>query len=103
MINTKRFNVSKAGRKYQDAQGNEKTVWHNIGTLTEFHKEDGTISRLLEIPAIGLECNVFPFVDREDKQPRNNVRTQSYGNAPRAQEDTVEYPNDDINPEDIPF
>jgi hypothetical protein len=38
----------------------EKTFWHNIGTLTHFHKEDGTVSTQLFIPAYNLKAQVFP-------------------------------------------
>lgn len=44
--------------------GVEKTQWNNIGTLTEFYKQDGTISRLIEIPAIGLEAPLFPAEEK---------------------------------------
>ena len=50
MIN--KYNVSKP-EKYTNKQGEEKTMWHNIGTMTIFTKEDGTQSRILEIPAKG--------------------------------------------------
>lgn len=56
-----KFNITKAGRKYQDNQGQEKTQWDNVGTYTEFVKDDGTINRVVEIPAIGLNANVFPI------------------------------------------
>jgi hypothetical protein len=61
----KRFNISKP-KKYTDKEGNEKTQWNNVGTMTEFHKDDG-ISRIIEIPAIGLEANIFEQKPREDK------------------------------------
>lgn len=70
-----KFNVSKP-RKYQDKSGEEKTQWNNIGTITEFHKDDGTVSRIIEIPAIGLEANIFPFVEK-DKQS-NVTEEESY-------------------------
>lgn len=86
MKQIKRYNITKAGRKYQDRNGVEKTVWNNIGTLTEFHKEDGTVSRLIEIPAIGLEANVFEIKPKEDNQTEQTPK-----------EAPAEYP------EDIPF
>jgi hypothetical protein len=61
----KRFNISKP-KKYTDKEGNEKTQWNNIGTITEFHKDDG-VNRIIEIPAIGLEANIFEQKPREDK------------------------------------
>lgn len=62
-----RYNISKP-KKYNDKGGNEKTQWNNIGTITEFHKDDGKVSRIIEIPAIGLDANIFEIVpkDREN-------------------------------------
>lgn len=59
----KKFNVSKP-EKYQSKTGEEKTMWHNIGTITEFHKDDGGVSRIIEIPAISLKANIFPFQEK---------------------------------------
>lgn len=61
----KKFNISKP-RKYTDKQGKEKTQWNNIGLITEFHKEDGSVSRIIEIPAISLEANIFPIEPKEE-------------------------------------
>lgn len=61
----KKFNISKP-RKYTDKAGKEKTQWNNIGFITEFHKDDGSVSRIIEIPAIGLEANIFPIEPKEE-------------------------------------
>lgn len=67
-----KFNVSKP-KKYQDKEGNEKTQWNNIGMITEFHKDDGTVSRIIEIPAFGLDANIFPFEDKaKEAKPGND-------------------------------
>lgn len=103
----KKYNITKP-EKYTGKDGAEKTMWHQIGVLTEFHKQDGSISRIIEIPAIGLKANVFEKTDRaEDKaqypvdRPAPEQRTAA---APKRQEmDTIEYPEEEINPEDIPF
>lgn len=63
----KKFNISKP-KKYTDKDGNEKTQWNQIGIITEFYKDDGSISKILEIPAIGLEANIFPIEPRERKE-----------------------------------
>lgn len=97
MKEIKKYNVSKAGRKYQDRQGNEKTIWDNVGTFTEFHKEDGSISRILEIPAIGLVANIYPVIDKENQVQAPVVRNPNRADA------VIEYPTEEINPEDIPF
>ena len=65
-----KFNISKP-KKYTNKNGEEKTIWNNIGTMTEFTKEDGSISRVIEIPAIGLEARVFPFAEKNEVKTEN--------------------------------
>lgn len=85
-----KFNISKP-EKYQGRDG-EKTMWHNIGTMTVFVKDDGSISRIMEIPAIGLKANIFPFQDKNQEQ------------APRRKApERTEAPGEEVNPDDIPF
>lgn len=60
-----KYNISKP-EKYTK-NGEEKTFWNNVGTLTEFEKE-GKISRVIEIPAIGLKAQAFPIEKKEDKE-----------------------------------
>jgi hypothetical protein len=67
----KKFNVTKP-EKYTAKDGNEKTIWHNIGTLTEFTKDNGQSSMILEIPAIGLKANVFPMEKKVDGEAKAN-------------------------------
>ena len=69
-MNIKRFNISKP-EKYE-SKGSEKTKWNNIGTIVEFHKEDGSISRIIEIPAIGLKASIFPFENREKRDEKTD-------------------------------
>ena len=52
----KKYNISKPEQYEKD--GETRTKWHTIGTLTEFEK-DGKVSRVIEIPAIGLKAQVF--------------------------------------------
>lgn len=76
----KRFNISKP-KKYTDKGGEEKTQWNNIGTITEFHKDDGKVSRIIEIPAIGLDANIFPIVPKE--RANNDNQEVDYGGDER--------------------
>lgn len=94
----KKFNISRPKKYFKDNV--EKTLWQNIGTITEFHKDDGSVSRIIEIPAIGLEANIFPFEDKKGDKDYAN-----YGKQPEAKQDvpTVEYPQEVINQEDIPY
>ncbi len=89
----KKFNISKP-KKYTK-NGVEKTYWNNIGTMTEFTKEDGSVSRLIEIPAIGLDAQVFPAEPRVT--PENNGIV--YPENPAGQP----VPESEVNTEDIPF
>lgn len=94
-MNIKRYNISKP-EKY--TSGNEeKTRWNNIGTITEFHKDDNSISRIIEIPAISLKANVFEQTNTDSKRPAS----QSTPIEEESQE--IEYPDEEINLEDIPF
>jgi hypothetical protein len=87
----KRYNISKP-KKYTDRDGNEKTQWNNIGTITEFYKEDGSVSRIIEIPAIGLDAKIFPI------EPKGSEQRGSYqSQAPASHEE------EEINIDDIPF
>jgi hypothetical protein len=64
MTKTTKFNISRP-TKYTDKNGEEKTRWDNVGYLTVFQKEDGSVSRLIEIPAIGLEARAFPIEEKK--------------------------------------
>ena len=66
-MNIKRYNISKPKKYVQN--GSEKTQWQNIGQLVEFYKENGSVSRIIEIPAIGLEAQVFPIEPKEKPAP----------------------------------
>ena len=72
-----RYNVSKP-KKYNDKAGNEKTQWNTVGTITEFHK-DGKISRIIEIPAIGLEANIFEIVPKDRENQESGAVDNEYG------------------------
>jgi len=60
-----KFNIAKPEKYMKDNE--EKTYWANVGTMTEFEK-DGKVSRIIEIPAIGLKANVFPMDKDKDKK-----------------------------------
>jgi len=90
-----KFNISKPEKYIKD--GIEKTYWTNVGTMTEFEKQDGSMSRILEIPAIGLKANIFPVEPKT--APVTNHKPQEQGRVPTD----VDYPEEDINPDDIPF
>ena len=81
----KKYNISVPKKYFKDNV--EKTLWQNCGTMTEFIKEDGSVIRIIEIPAIGLNANVFPF---EDKKEGGYERPQAKP-APRQMTPEEEY------------
>lgn len=68
-----KYNISKA-KKYTNKAGEEKTQWNTVGFLTEFHNDDGRVSRIIEIPAIGLEASAFL---QEPRNPNGTLKTKS--------------------------
>ena len=98
----KKYNLSKP-EKYM-SNGVEKTFWANVGTMTEFEKQDGSVSRIVEIPAIGLKASVFLQEPRENapQRPQPHPVATRPVSTPKENLD-IEYPSEDINPDDIPF
>lgn len=88
----KKYNVSKPEKYTKD--GAEKTYWANVGTMTEFIKEDGSVSRILEIPAISLKANIFP-VEPKAENATNYAKTEQ--TAPKVETESV------VDVSDIPF
>lgn len=44
--------------------GEQKTFWHDIGTITTFTKEDGTATKQIHIPALNnLKAQIFPITN----------------------------------------
>ena len=108
----KKYNLSKP-EKYIDKQGVEKTFWANVGTMTEFEKQDGSVSRIVEIPAIGLKASVFLQEPRENTSQRPKPRF-NFSDATVSKKEVIVQLNDDpnvqldvngneINADDIPF
>lgn len=101
-----KYNISKPEKYTKD--GVEKTFWANVGTMTEFQKPDGNVSRIIEIPAIGLKASVFLQEAKEESRvaPAAPARTAPAKAKPLVADEkleTIEYPEEDINPDDIPF
>ena len=84
----KKYNISKP-EKYV-SNGAEKTYWANCGTMTEFIKDDGSVSRIIEIPAISLKASIFPA------EPRQAT------NSPIWPKDESKYQNGAVPPGDVP-
>lgn len=95
---TKRYNISKPEKYIKDNV--EKTAWKNVGEMVEFQKQDGTISRIIEIPAIGLKANVFEQKPKENQPVYQNTVAKP---ATPATMPATDYPADVINSDEIPF
>jgi hypothetical protein len=88
----KKYSISKPEKYMKD--GVEKTYWANVGTMTEFDpKQDGTVGRLVEIPAIGLKASLFEQTPRAATTPalQTDIMPEIQGEE------------DPVNPDDIPF
>lgn len=100
----KKYNITVPKKYFKDNV--EKTLWQNCGTMTEFVKQDGSISRIIEIPAIGLNANVFPF-EEKDRAERPQTRPQPKKEMTPEEEYNAITPTkeveEEINAEDIPY
>lgn len=94
----KKYNLSKA-EKYNKG-GEERTYWANVGTMTEFIKEDGSVSRIVEIPAIGLKASVFEQRAREEKPQweRYAQENKKVKSEDASLEESFVAETDDVNP-----
>ena len=95
MASAKRFNIAKP-EEYQ-SEGETKTKWNTVGKYIEITKEDGSISRIVEIPAIGLKANAFP-----ERDPREQQQTAPQQPTQKTAEQTG-FPDEETNPQNIPF
>lgn len=87
----KKYNIAKP-RNYTDKQGVERTYWDRVGEMVEFEKE-GRVSRIIKIPAIGLEANVF------EEKPREEYAQKAKSNEPPAEI----YEDGSVDIKDVPF
>lgn len=102
----KKYNISVP--KHYTKNGQEKTLWQNCGTMTEFIKEDGSVSRKIEIPAIGLDAQVFPFEEKtQTREPAVSRPTPKREMTPEEEFNSItptsEVDEEVINPEEIPY
>jgi hypothetical protein len=59
----KKYNIVKPEKYTQN--GEEKTIWHNIGEVVDFENGKGL---LVKIPAIGLSASAFLQTKKEVKK-----------------------------------
>lgn len=95
----KRYNITTVGSYEKDGQ--EKKTYPQVGKLVQFDatndKPEGFILELHMFP--GTRFCVFPDTPREDR-PVNRGEARQQVSPPL---ETIEYPAEDVNPDDIPF
>ena len=87
----KKYNLAKPIKYIKD--GVEKTYWVNVGTMVEFIRDDNSVSRIIEIPAIGLKANAFEQRPKPEAPQPRPVETGPVVSAPVGE----------VNPDEIPF
>lgn len=101
----KKYNISVPKKYFKDNV--EKTLWQNCGTMTEFVKQDGSVSRIIEIPAIGLNANVFPFEEKKEYGQRpaqtNTPRKELTPKEEYNQITPTKEVEEEIDPSQIPY
>lgn len=113
-----KYNITNP-KEYGDADqqtGRKKTFWASVGTMTEFIKDDGSINRIIEMNDSNVQYQVFLQQPRDQQQNQNNntgggypqqqqqAAPQYHQQPPQNQgQQMPEYPEEEINPEDIPF
>lgn len=93
-----KFNI--VNPKKYTSNNEEKTFYAPVGTMTVFIKDDGSQSRIMSLHADNVEYLLFPQTPREQKPTANVAPAPAQATPAPA---TPTYPEDDINPEDIPF
>lgn len=99
----KRYNIT-TKRTYKDRNGEEKAFWPQIGTLTYFpayqHQEEGYKIELNMFPATQL----YIFEQKDGPKRTDPMKPAVLPPGKKAANDTeIEYPTEEINPDDIPF
>lgn len=95
----RRFNI--CTRKTYEKNGEEKAFWPNVGTLVEFDQTENNPDG-----GFALELNMFPDVKFYvfENKPKDQGQTPPK-RMPKSKEeqDSIEYDDGEVNPEDIPF
>lgn len=97
----KKFNVV-VPKKIQYKTGEEKTLWNNVGVITQF--DNG---------GLVLELNMFPNTDfkvfpQENRQNNSNNYQSKQSNPSKDELDSIDFDDPDLvggleNPDDIPY
>lgn len=94
---TQRFNVVRAKNIGQNPDGSNKTMWLQVGMITEF--ENG--NKILEMNDKDQTYQIFPV--RQQNQQQNQQQPQQNQQPPQQQPPQEPPQQDQINVQNIPF
>lgn len=98
-----KFNVSKP-REEQGKNGETKTFWDNVGTVTVFTKEDGSKSGILELLAFDRKTLRLNLFQRKQEGNYSKAAPKNDYSQPAPQDDYSQpETEDEIKVENIPF
>ena len=97
----KRYNITTVGSYEKDGQ--EKKTYPQVGKLVFFEANNGKPeSFILELNMFpGTRFCVFPDTPKDGTQTSRPAQRSAPANEPPLE--TIEYPAEDVNPDDIPF
>lgn len=99
-----RFLIESRMKKYNvvvakpDPKDPEKRYWKNCGSLLYFEPTEEKPE-----PGFILELNMFPTTDFKVFAATEKKTETAKPAQPAKPHDEIEYPTEDINPDDIPF
>lgn len=94
----KKYNITLP--KPYTSNDEEKTFWANVGTMTEFYKDDGSVGRIMEF---NHSIEKFSLFEIEPKGQGGQGYQQPQPQGVPQGSVSQAMPEEDINPEDIPF
>ena len=90
----KRFNITVPEEYEKDGQ--TKTIWHNVG---EVAVRDSDNKVFVKIPLLNGGKSMPAFIREDKEKQERNEDSQETGH----EEPAVQYPDEEIDPDDIPF
>jgi len=98
-MKVKKYNIT-LPKPYTSNNNEEKTFWANVGTMTEFYKEDGSVGRIMEFNHSIEKFSIFE-IEPKEQGGQGYQKPQGQGVSQGAVSQAM--PEEDVNPEDIPF
>jgi len=100
----KKFNIVRKATEetYTNRNGEEKTPWKQVGEMTRFEYADGGRNYIIKLNHLPDTFSVFENDYKKEVKEVDKVATD-INQEVVSNEPTVEYPTEEISPEDIPF